>query len=208
MSVWSGSFRLFGVDVKCHVLSNGQRIIEEDSMEELLRAMSDGDDLATNGDAREIERFARWRRGATDGRRAVRAVPVVCRCQRVAWGDVNECPLHPGQSGGGSAQPSAAFVWKGVNDDVAFGGLTLPGVSEWRGFERLKSYEEIRVDARRRFWFRRCCGARMWRVRLEYRDTRPLPRESRSRIDGYAYEQRAYCDVCGHSEWQRIGGMM
>ena len=31
-SVWSGSFCIFGVEMKCHTLDNGQRIIEADSM--------------------------------------------------------------------------------------------------------------------------------------------------------------------------------
>ena len=59
----SGTFRLFGVDIVCHVLSDGRRIIEADSFEALLRAMEDGDDLATVRDHREIDRFSRWQRG-------------------------------------------------------------------------------------------------------------------------------------------------
>ena len=26
--VWSGTFRVFGIDLKCHTLSDGQRVIE------------------------------------------------------------------------------------------------------------------------------------------------------------------------------------
>lgn len=49
--VWSGSFTVFGVEVKCHVLDSGARIIEEDSVVALLDAMSgsgpsDGDGMA------------------------------------------------------------------------------------------------------------------------------------------------------------------
>ena len=38
--VWSGSFHVFGVEVKCHCLDDGQRIIEADSMARLLEAMA------------------------------------------------------------------------------------------------------------------------------------------------------------------------
>lgn len=56
-SVWQGSFRIFGVDLRCHVLSNGQRIIEADSMAELMEAMEapEGRDLGN------IEDFYRWK---------------------------------------------------------------------------------------------------------------------------------------------------
>jgi hypothetical protein len=57
-SVWQGSFQLFGVEVKCHVLSDGQRIIEADSMENLMEAM--GIPGATLDHA-EIEKFTKWR---------------------------------------------------------------------------------------------------------------------------------------------------
>lgn len=62
-AVWSGSFRLFGVDVKCHTLSNGQRIIEADSMAQLLDAMGSQDTPRETDDAKL---FAAWRVGATD----------------------------------------------------------------------------------------------------------------------------------------------
>lgn len=38
--VWSGSFEVFGVEVKCHVLSSGERIIEQESVEALFNAMA------------------------------------------------------------------------------------------------------------------------------------------------------------------------
>jgi hypothetical protein len=57
-SIWQGSFRLFGVDVRCHVLSDGQRVIEADSMEELFEAMANGEEI---GDI--DEGFARWIHG-------------------------------------------------------------------------------------------------------------------------------------------------
>jgi len=54
---WSGSFDLFGVTVRCHVLEDGRRIIEAESMAALLAAMESG---AEPGD---IQGFARWQRG-------------------------------------------------------------------------------------------------------------------------------------------------
>jgi len=57
-AVWSGSFRLFGVDVHCHRLSDGTNIIEEDSMVRLLEAMaSDTLDLG------DIEAFSQFQQG-------------------------------------------------------------------------------------------------------------------------------------------------
>ena len=58
-SVWQGTFQMFGVDVRCHVLDNGQRIIETESMEALFEAMATADvDTVDIGD---IEAFARWK---------------------------------------------------------------------------------------------------------------------------------------------------
>lgn len=57
LAVWSGSFQLLGVEVRCHTLNNGQRIIEEESLAALLNAMSAGGD----GGASEWEAFQRWR---------------------------------------------------------------------------------------------------------------------------------------------------
>jgi len=58
-SVWQGSFHVLGVEVKCHVLSDGQRIIEMDSMSSLLEAM-DGNLTITD---KEFEEFAKWQKG-------------------------------------------------------------------------------------------------------------------------------------------------
>ena len=49
-SVWHGSFRLFGVDVKCHVLDTGERVIEGDSMADLLEAMQSAESSLDPGD--------------------------------------------------------------------------------------------------------------------------------------------------------------
>ena len=58
-SVWSGSFILLGVEVKCHTLSNGERIIEADSFDKLMDAMAGGTvDFEKKDDTAG---FARWR---------------------------------------------------------------------------------------------------------------------------------------------------
>ena len=57
-SVWQGSFRLFGVDLQCHVLSGGQRIIEEASMAELLRGH--GRHRSEDTDGAEMASFVKW----------------------------------------------------------------------------------------------------------------------------------------------------
>jgi hypothetical protein len=55
--VWSGSFVVFGVELKVHVLDDGRRIIEKASMERLLEAMEAG------ADPGDLEGFVRWQRG-------------------------------------------------------------------------------------------------------------------------------------------------
>ena len=58
-AVWSGSFKLFGVEVKCHTLSNGQRIIEKDSFDALMLAMADGGEVIEH----DVKEFTRWQHG-------------------------------------------------------------------------------------------------------------------------------------------------
>jgi hypothetical protein len=58
-SIWQGTFTLFGVEVKCHVLSDGQRIIEAESLRKVLEAMYSGAEL----NQAEVVRFGRWQRG-------------------------------------------------------------------------------------------------------------------------------------------------
>lgn len=57
-AVWSGSFRLFGVEVRCHRLSDGRNIIEEESMERLLTAMASG-----TLEVGDVEAFSRFQAG-------------------------------------------------------------------------------------------------------------------------------------------------
>jgi hypothetical protein len=60
--IWSGSFNICGVEMRCHVLSDGQRIIEAESMERFLAAM-DGSAPPTI-DLDQMRAFQRWRMGA------------------------------------------------------------------------------------------------------------------------------------------------
>ncbi len=62
-AVWSGSFSLFGAEVKCHVLDDGRRVIESDSMGDLLNAMAVYDVPDEETVQREIDAIARWLRG-------------------------------------------------------------------------------------------------------------------------------------------------
>lgn len=62
--VWSGSFKLFGVDVRCHTLSTGERIIEQDSVLQLFQAMGMSGGKLDADNAEAADAFARWQRGA------------------------------------------------------------------------------------------------------------------------------------------------
>lgn len=62
-SIWQGSFKLYGIDVRCHVLSDGRRIIEAESMAALLEAMASPLQQPLE-EAGDIAAFARWQRGA------------------------------------------------------------------------------------------------------------------------------------------------
>ena len=57
-SVWQGTFVLFGVTLHCHVLDDGQRIIEEASADALFASMnkSNCEDL----DMSAVDEFDRW----------------------------------------------------------------------------------------------------------------------------------------------------
>jgi hypothetical protein len=57
--VSESSFRLFGVDVRCYVLDNGQRIINADDFHAMMRAMGAG----VFADPNDIAAFTKWRMG-------------------------------------------------------------------------------------------------------------------------------------------------
>lgn len=60
-AVWSGEFTLFGVTLRCHVLADGQRIVDAEDFQRVLNVMGGGDCPALDPD--EAARFARWQSG-------------------------------------------------------------------------------------------------------------------------------------------------
>lgn len=59
-AVWTGTFTLFGVDVRCSVLDNGQRVVHSEDVHRMFIAMADESRDYGPGD---IEAFSRWQRG-------------------------------------------------------------------------------------------------------------------------------------------------
>lgn len=59
-AIWQGTFKLLGIELQCHVLDDGRRIIEASSMERLLEAMATGEHEL---DPIEFAAFSRWQRG-------------------------------------------------------------------------------------------------------------------------------------------------
>jgi hypothetical protein len=57
-AIWSGTFTVMGVELKCHTLDNGQRIIEAESLELFLKALDEGH-IVNDG----YTDFYRWQRG-------------------------------------------------------------------------------------------------------------------------------------------------
>jgi hypothetical protein len=62
-AVWSGTFKLFGVTVRCYQLDNGQRIIDASDMHTLLRAMGGYRLANSDNDNEQMAAFNRWRLG-------------------------------------------------------------------------------------------------------------------------------------------------
>jgi hypothetical protein len=58
-AVCTGVFHIFGIDVHCHVLNNGQRMIEAESLTRLTEAMESPEERELG----EIEQFHRWQEG-------------------------------------------------------------------------------------------------------------------------------------------------
>jgi hypothetical protein len=67
-SVWEGTFSLFGVDVRCHILGDGGRIIEAESMRDLFEAMS----TAKPDVQVKLDGFIRWMNGMDQQAEAMR----------------------------------------------------------------------------------------------------------------------------------------
>lgn len=61
ISTHQGSFVLFGVEVKCHRLSNGETIIEAESLDRLFEAMRYGE--AKTLDYDEVLRYRKFLQG-------------------------------------------------------------------------------------------------------------------------------------------------
>ena len=59
-AVWSGTFRIWNIDLRCHVLSDGRRIIEQESFHKFMDALADGMPVADDTD---LMAFFRWQRG-------------------------------------------------------------------------------------------------------------------------------------------------
>jgi hypothetical protein len=62
-AVWSGSFKVWGVEVHCSVLDDGRRIIEKDSFDRLVAAMKGG--APDQEDSPDLAAFTRWQAGET-----------------------------------------------------------------------------------------------------------------------------------------------
>lgn len=58
--VWSGVIRLLGLNIKCYTLDDGRRMVDQDDLNALLKAL--GDDNADMNDS-DFAAFERWRRG-------------------------------------------------------------------------------------------------------------------------------------------------
>jgi hypothetical protein len=58
-AVWEGSFMVLGVEMKCHVLDDGRRIVEAESLEKLFSDAVSFDDQETE----ELANFAMWLKG-------------------------------------------------------------------------------------------------------------------------------------------------
>lgn len=59
-AVWSGTFRVLGVDLQCHVLDDGRRIIDKDSFDEFMQALEGGVPMK---DDEGLMEFIRWQKG-------------------------------------------------------------------------------------------------------------------------------------------------
>lgn len=65
-AIGSSAFTIFGVTVKCHVLDDGQRIVDADDVAAMFRAMEQpslSGDLSRVALDDELKGFARWMSG-------------------------------------------------------------------------------------------------------------------------------------------------
>jgi hypothetical protein len=59
-AVWSGVFTIWGIDLHCHVLDDGQRVIDVDDFHKFINAMADGVPMADDPD---LMAFLKWQKG-------------------------------------------------------------------------------------------------------------------------------------------------
>lgn len=59
----STTFTLFGVELRCHVLSDGQRVVDANRCEDFLGMVTAALLAGTPNDLAEVRRFERWQRG-------------------------------------------------------------------------------------------------------------------------------------------------
>ena len=62
VSIWQGTFNVFGVALRCHILSDGRRIIEADSVTKLLDVWA-GAESEIAVEAPGIDAFLKWQKG-------------------------------------------------------------------------------------------------------------------------------------------------
>jgi hypothetical protein len=68
VAVWSGTFRIMGIELRCHTLSDGRRVIESEGVEAMFRMIEDGwapptsEHLGYLSDP-DVIAFARWQAG-------------------------------------------------------------------------------------------------------------------------------------------------
>lgn len=61
--VWSGSFRIWDIEIRCHTLSDGERVIEEESMRRLIALFESDAPMRSDAVGDDILAFSRWRSG-------------------------------------------------------------------------------------------------------------------------------------------------
>ena len=59
-AIWEGSFKIFGIDIKCATLEDGRRIILAESMDALFEVMATGD---TTSNTADFAAFYAWKDG-------------------------------------------------------------------------------------------------------------------------------------------------
>lgn len=57
-AVWSGTFKVFGVDVRCHVLDDGRRIVDPEDVAKIFDP-----DRTDAAEPEELVAMSEWMRG-------------------------------------------------------------------------------------------------------------------------------------------------